>query len=124
MIVRNQIEARTVDWGNGLSHRYLLDADQMGFTICHTTVRAGTKSRLQYRRHLEACLCIRGKGSVVTVDGEEHEITAGVMYALNEHDPHFLIADPDGDLELISVFNPPLTGEERHSLDSDGYSQY
>jgi L-ectoine synthase len=124
MIVRNQSEAKTVDWGNGLSHRYLLDADKMGFTVCHTTVRAGTKSRLEYRRHLEACLCIGGKGSVVTESGEEYEITPGVIYALNEHDAHFLIADPDSELELISVFNPPLTGEERHSLDSDGYSQY
>jgi L-ectoine synthase len=124
MIVRDQTQARTVDWGNGLSHRYLLAADRMGFTICHTTVRAGTKSRLEYRRHLEACLCIRGKGSVVTADGQEYEITAGVMYALDEHDAHFLIADPDSELELISVFNPPLTGEERHSLDSDTFSQY
>lgn len=124
MIVRDQNDARTVDWGNGLSHRYLLEADRMGFTVCHTTVRAGTKSRLEYRRHLEACLCIRGKGSVVTADGVEHELTAGVMYALDQHDAHFLIADPDSDLELISVFNPPLTGDERHSLDADMFSQY
>jgi L-ectoine synthase len=124
MIVRSQSEARTVDWGNGLSHRYLLAADRMGFTICHTTVRPGTKSRLEYRRHLEACLCIRGKGSVVTAEGVEYALTPGVMYALNEHDAHFLIADPDSELELISVFNPPLTGEERHSLDSETFSQY
>jgi len=125
MIVRDQNDAKTVDWGNGLSHRYLLEADNMGFTVCHTTVRAGTKSRLEYRRHLEACLCIRGKGVVTTADGaDEYEITPGVMYALNEHDAHFLIADPDSDLELISVFNPPLTGDERHSLDADGFSQY
>jgi L-ectoine synthase len=125
MIVRNQEQARTVDWGNGLSHRYLVEEDQMGFTVCHTTVRAGTKSRLQYRRHLEACVCISGKGQVITADGaDEYDITPGTIYALNEHDAHFLIADPEADLVLISVFNPPLTGYERHSLDSDGFSQY
>ena len=124
MIVRDQHQAKTVDWGNGLSRRYLLEADKMGFTVCHTTVRPGTKSRLQYRRHLEACLCIRGTGRVITADGQEYELTPGVIYALDVHDAHFLIADPDSELELISVFNPPLIGDEVHSLESDEYSQY
>ena len=31
-----------VDWGNGTSHRLLTRADQMGFTVCHTVVRAGS----------------------------------------------------------------------------------
>ncbi len=125
MIVRNQEQARTVDWGNGLSHRYLVEDDGMGFTVCHTTVRAGTKSRLQYRRHLEACLCISGKGMVITADGaDEYEITPGTIYALDEHDAHFLIAAPKTDLELISVFNPPLVGPERHNLESSEFSEY
>lgn len=125
MIVRQRDEVKVVEWGNGTSHRFLLEADGMGFTVCHTVVRAGTKSLLQYRRHLEACYCIAGRGSVVTGDGAvTHEITPGVLYALNEHDPHFLIAAPDTDLELISVFNPPLHGDERHKLDTDDFSEY
>lgn len=125
MIIRNRDEAKAVQWGNGDSHRLLLERDGMGFTICHTVVHAGTKSLLQYRRHLEACYCIAGHGSVVSGDGTtSHELTPGVMYALNEHDAHFLIADPETDLELISVFNPPLQGDERHQLDSTEFSQY
>ena len=125
MIVRQKEEVKVVEWGNGTSHRFLLEADGMGFTVCHTVVRAGTKSLLQYRRHLEACYCIGGRGSVVTADGAvTHEITPGVMYALDQHDPHFLIAAPDSDLELISVFNPPLRGDERHKLDTDDFSEY
>mgnify|MGYP001947326148 FL=1 len=38
------------------------------------------------------------------------------MYALNEHDEHYLRAKTD--LRLICVFNPPLTGQEVH--DEDG----
>jgi L-ectoine synthase len=125
MIVRQRDEVHVVDWGNGTSHRFLLESDGMGFTLCHTVVSAGTKSRLQYRRHLEACYCIEGRGYVVTGDGGTvHELEAGVMYALNAHDQHCLIATPDTDLHLISVFNPPLRGDERHRLDGDEFSEY
>jgi len=53
---------RFVDWGNGTSHRLLIEGDGMGFTVCHTVVRAGTQSLLQYRNHLEACYTkLRGR---------------------------------------------------------------
>ncbi len=60
MIVLARSEVKCVDWGNGLSYRFLLTADAMGFTVAHTVVRANSKSRLQYRMHLEACYCIAG----------------------------------------------------------------
>jgi Ectoine synthase len=65
MIVRKLDEVKTVEWGNGLSRRFLLEADGMGYTVTDTIVRAGTKSRLEYKNHLEACYCIEGKGSVI-----------------------------------------------------------
>ncbi|MBW4721899.1 ectoine synthase [Saccharothrix obliqua] len=124
MIVRAKADVEPVEWGNGLSYRFLVEADNMGFTVAHTMVRAGSKSPLHYRRHLEACYCIAGRGQVVTGDGVAHNIEPGVIYALNEHDEHFLIAGPEEDLELISVFNPALRGDERHHLDSGGFSHY
>jgi L-ectoine synthase len=125
MIVRNRDQVKVVEWGNGTSHRFLMESDGMGFTLCHTVVRAGTKSLLQYRRHLEACYCIAGGGSVVTGDGSTtYELQPGVMYALDAHDPHLLVASRETDLELISVFNPPLQGDERHRLDGNDFSQY
>ncbi len=124
MIVRAKSEVKVVEWGNGLSYRFLTEADNMGFTVAHTVVTAGSKSPLHYRRHLEACYCISGRGQVVDSDGTVHEIEPGVIYALNNNDPHFLIAAPESDMELISVFNPPLQGDERHNLDSDEFSAY
>lgn len=124
MIVRKKHSTTGVDWGNGRSFRLLVDQDGLGFTLAHTHVSAGTESKLQYRRHLEACYCIDGRGEIITEDGVAHPIEPGVLYALDAHDAHTLRASPDGDLELISVFNPPLTGEERHVLSADGYSQY
>ncbi|MCB1333941.1 MAG: ectoine synthase [Roseivivax sp.] len=113
-----------VDWGNGTSHRLLTEADQMGFTVCHTVVRAGTRSRLQYRNHLEACYCIGGAGAVEAMDGTRYPVAPGTIYVLDQHDDHYLVADPEQDLVLVSVFNPPLRGTERHRLTGTGASAY
>lgn len=124
MIVRTKSGTTGVEWGNGLSFRLLTQQDNMGFTVAHTVVRAGSKSPLHYRNHLEACYCIAGRGQVIDAEGNSHEIEPGVIYALDRHDEHFLIAAPEGDLELISVFNPPLRGDERHNFDSEQFSHY
>ena len=124
MIIREISNVKTVDWGNGLSRRFLLEADGMGYSITDTVVLAGTKSRLEYEHHMEACYCIGGRGEVVDVDGTSHEITPGVLYALDKHDAHYLIASPEEDLRLVCVFSPALVGDERHQLDGGGFSRY
>lgn len=124
MIIRKIGDVPSVDWGNGLSRRFLLNSDNMGYTVTDTIVRAGTKSRLEYRNHLEACYCIEGRGEVVDLDGVAHPIEPGTLYALNDNDPHFLVAAPDTDLRLVCVFSPALRGNERHSLDSAEFSHY
>jgi L-ectoine synthase len=124
MIVRQLDSVTTVEWGNGLSRRFLLEADGMGYTVTDTIVRAGTKSRLEYRRHLEACYCIEGSGEVVDMAGTSHPIEVGTLYALDEHDAHWLVASPHEDLRLVCVFTPALQGQERHSLDGEEFSHY
>lgn len=113
-----------VDFGNGTSHRMLTQADGMGFTLCHTIVKAGSVSHLEYRHHLEACYCIAGKGHVETADGTRHAIEPGTIYALDQNDRHYLRAEEGADMVLVSVFNPPLTGTENHALSEDGASGY
>lgn len=125
MYVRRKTEIDGVLWGNGSSHRLVTAKDNMGFTVCDTVVFAGMVSRLQYRRHLEACYCISGRGQVISADGSTTlEIEPGAIYVLDQHDAHVLKAHPDQDLRLISVFNPPLNGDEKHQIDSNGFSQY
>lgn len=124
MIVRRLDEIKAVEWGNGLSRRFLLGADGMGYTLTDTIVYAGSTSALQYRSHLEACYCISGRGRVVDVNGVEHVIEPGTMYALDQHDCHYLIAEPLEDMRLVCVFSPPLHGDERHELGGEGFSQY
>ena len=90
MFTRNRDQAQTVDWGGGTSDRLLVEKDGMGFAVCHTIVKQGSSSKLEYRNHLEACYCVSGSGSVVEKDGTVHEITPGTIYVLDEHDPHEL----------------------------------
>ena len=124
MIIRSIDTVKTVEWGNGLSRRFLVEADQVGYTITDTVVNAGTKSRLEYRNHLEACYCIDGSGEVIDMEGNSHPIVPGTMYALDKHDAHFLVASPHEDLRLVCVFSPALRGDEVHNLDTDEFSQY
>lgn len=124
MIIRNKEDVNVVDWGNGQSFRFLTADDKMGFAFAHTVVTAGSESKLQYQAHLEACYCIAGKGEIITAEGTSHPIEPGTLYALDANDPHTLIATGSENMHLISVFNPPLVGDERHQLSEDGYSQY
>lgn len=114
---------RDVDWGNGKSYRLLIERDGMGFTICHTIVRAGTQSLLHYRRHLEACYCVAGAGEVEDMAGNVHPVRQGDLYVLDQHDRHYLRAGKE-DMVLVSVFNPPLKGTEKHDLANPEGSAY
>lgn len=113
-----------VEWGNGTSHRLLTETDGMGFTVCHTVVRAGTESVLEYRNHLEACYCIAGEGEVEDMEGNVLPIRPGDIYVLDQHDKHYLRGGSTTDLILVSVFNPPLKGTERHRLEGAEGSAY
>ncbi|ESX09797.1 ectoine synthase [Mesorhizobium sp. M1148] len=128
MFVRsiNEIQGTTrdVDWGNGKSYRLLIESDGMGFGVCHTVVKAGTEALLQYNNHLEACYCIAGEGEVEDMSGTIHPIKAGDIYVLDQHDKHYLRGGRDADLILVSVFNPPLKGTERHDLNNGEGSSY
>lgn len=125
MIIRRSSEILPTEWGHGLSRRLLVASDAVGFTITDTIVTAGTSSALHYERHIEACYCIKGTGQIESaVDGSLHRIEPGVLYALDEHEPHRLTADVDQDLRLICVFAPALAGGERHELSEHGFSSY
>jgi L-ectoine synthase len=124
MLIRKLQDVKTVEWGNGLSRRFLLDADGMGYTLTDTVVKAGTKSLIEYENHLEACYCIEGRGSVIEMDGTEHPIEVGTMYALDKRDPHYLLGGENEDLRLVCMFTPALKGDEAHNFSAEGPSHY
>ena len=98
----------------------IVKGDGMGYSVHETRIIEGTESHMQYKNHLETNYCIAGEGEVVDVaTGETFQIRPGTIYALDQHDEHILRAT-NGDLRLVCVFNPPVTGTETHNADG-GY---
>lgn len=104
--------------GNWVSRRLLLKNENMGFSMHDTIIRAGTETYIWYKNHLEAVYCVQGKGEIEDLGtGLTHPIEDGTLYALNEHEKHYLRASED--MRLICVFNPPISGREVHT--KEGY---
>lgn len=122
MIVRDfnkiveQEKNRVVSDANWTSVRMLLADDNMGFSFHITFLEEGSEHTFEYKNHFESVYCMKGKGSITDLaTGETHEITPGVMYALDKHDRHSLCADEE--LVMACCFNPPVTGSEVHRAD-------
>lgn len=108
--VGSEQEVITPNW---TSRRLLLKRDRMGFSMHETTIEAGTETYIWYKNHLEAVLCIEGEGEVeVLPEGKVYKIVPGTLYALDQHDKHYLRGKTR--MRMICVFNPPLTGREVH----------
>lgn len=107
---------REVKAQNWTSRRLLLKHDGMGFSLHDTLIHAGTETEMCYRNHLEAVYCIEGEGEVEDLaTGRVYPISAGTVYALDNHQRHRLRARTQ--LRMVCVFNPPLTGLETHDAD-------
>lgn len=100
-----------------VSNRFLLANDNMGYTITKTVLPKNNNTQIwHYKNHLESCYCIKGKGILINLEtNEKHIIKKDVLYVLDKHEKHRLIIEKD--MELICVFNPPLTGKELHKKD-------
>ena len=102
--------------GGFKSYRYLLESDGMGFTVNKTVIPKGEPQRWHYKNHLEACFCVSGGGILKSLEtGASFTIAPDTMYVLDKHDEHTFQALED--TVLISVFNPPLVGNEVHGED-------
>lgn len=102
--------------GGFRSLRLLLDRDGMGFSLHKTMIPKGPPQHWHYSNHLEACFCIAGFGILTDLaTGERHAIVPDTIYVLDKHDDHTFEALED--TILISVFNPPVVGNEVHRAD-------
>lgn len=104
-----------VDTPNWTSRRLLLKGDGMGFSVHDTVIKEGTETHIWYQNHLEAVYLIEGRGEIETVsNGRVYPLEAGTIYALDQHDEHYLRANKGSHMRMVCVFNPPLTGREVH----------
>lgn len=104
---------REVKFTGGVSLRPVIASDGMGFGICETHIPKGGPHFWHYPNHLESCYCVSGHGKVRDMEtGKEYVIMPGTLYSLDDHERHQFTAFTD--VVLISVFNPPLRGDEKH----------
>ena len=88
----------------------------MGVTLTDGILEAGFEMDLWQKNHLEACYCLEGEGTVEELDnGKVHDIRAGTLYAMNNHDRHRIRANNPH--TGLCTFFPALTGDEKHDAD-------
>ena len=98
------------------SMRLLHAEDGMGVTLTDSILEEGFEMILWQKNHLEACYCLEGEGTVEELDtGKVHEIKAGTLYAMNNHDRHRIKAKTR--MRVVCTFVPALTGSEKHDAD-------
>lgn len=98
------------------SLRIILAKDRMGFSLHKTVIPAGDTCHWHYKNHLESCYCVAGHGELINLEtGDRYDILPDTTYILDSHDDHTFRAIED--VILISVFNPPVVGNEVHGKD-------
>lgn len=96
------------------SRRILLGPDGLGYSLHDTLVKEGSVLELEYKNHVETNYCIAGEGEVEEVStGRIWPLAQGSVYVLDGHERHILRA-LKGDLRLVCVFTPALSGREVH----------
>lgn len=98
------------------SMRLLLAEDGMGVTLTDSILEAGFEMVLWQKRHLEACYCLEGRGTVEDLaTGQVRGIEPGTLYAMNLHDRHRIRVEET--MRVVCTFFPALTGAETHDKD-------
>ncbi|WP_162913948.1 ectoine synthase [Taklimakanibacter lacteus] len=103
--------------GQARTVRMLTKADGVGFGFSDVRLAQGAEAVLWYKHHWEANHIISGTGEVSDLTtGEAWTLEPGMAYNVGPRDRHHLRAHTD--MHLVSMFCPPLIGDEQH--DEDG----
>ena len=102
--------------GKTVSTRMLAKGDGLGFSLSDVRLAPGMDFTLWYKHHWEANVVLAGRGRVEDLTtGQSWVMEPGMMYCVGPRDRHAMHAQED--LHLLSVFNPPLRGDEIHDAD-------
>jgi L-ectoine synthase len=102
--------------GTSRTIRMLTQADDVGFGFSDVQFDAGAEAVLWYKHHWEANHIIAGRGEVTDLtSGKTWPLSSGTSYCVGPRDRHKLRALTD--MHLVSIFSPPLRGDEQHDAD-------
>lgn len=114
--LRAQGREMVVANGNAHTIRMITGADEIGFSLSDVHLKAGAAADLWYKHHREANFILSGSGNVEDLNtGEIWALEPDTLYCVGPEDRHRLSAVSD--LHLLSVFCPPLRGDEQHDAD-------
>ena len=109
-------EEMVVANGGARTVRALTAADGMGFSLSEVGIFTGAAVNLWYKHHWEANYILSGSGRVEDLGtGEVWPLEPGSLYNVGPKDRHRVTAEAA--LHLVSVFCPPLRGDEQHDAD-------
>ncbi len=118
MFVMQESDAkkRTIAGGTASATRYVNQAEGCGVTLSVPRVPGGGEAVLWYKNHVEANYVIEGDGTLEDLGtGENWEVAPGTLYVVGPKDRHRVTNRAA--FYGISVFNPPLVGNETHDAD-------
>lgn len=102
--------------GDGRAHVlcYLAEEDGCGFSFSNLEIDGDASGMvLQYKHHVEVNLVLAGEGTVTRLDnGETWPVSPGTIYVVGPADRHTV--NLKGPIRVISLFNPPIKGNEHH----------
>jgi L-ectoine synthase len=93
------------------SRRLIVAEDGLDYSFHVTILDEGVSLRFEYENHRETVYCISGEGQIDDLaTGEVFSLNPGSVYSVGAGEPHLVTAFTE--MELVCVFNPPLTGTE------------
>jgi L-ectoine synthase len=102
--------------GKARTIRMLTQADNVGFSLSDVHLDAGAEAVLWYKHHWEANHVLAGTAEVTNLTTQQSwQLTAGMAYYVGPKDRHRLRAATD--VHVLSIFRPPLRGDEQHDAD-------
>lgn len=125
MLIRTmeQLEAEgrviSISHGKATAVRLLTKSDRLGFSLSEARASQAGQSDLWYKHHWEANYVRSGNAILENRStGERWSLEPGVLYCVGPTDRHRIIREEPTDMRIISIFNPPIEGDETH--DEDG----
>ncbi|MCK5205397.1 MAG: ectoine synthase, partial [Desulfobacterales bacterium] len=96
--------------------RALTKSDGLGLSFSDVNFTAGASTVLWYKHHWKTSYILSGTGLVEDLNtGESWKLEADIAYNVGPKDRHRLSAHTD--LHMVSVFYPPLEGNEQHDAE-------
>ncbi|UVO30446.1 ectoine synthase [Bradyrhizobium arachidis] len=123
MFVRTVADVRAAGHERQISHgittatRYLTKSDGLGFSLSTASKAAGQAAhQVWYKNHWEANFIASGRGELEDLSTSQRwPLEPRTVYVVGPDDRHKVHVFQD--LLIVSVFNPPLIGDETHDAD-------